>query len=190
MLLSLEDTLKIAFNKVMKELHLGVSEPDHPFRLVTLSTLGNNQPDLRWVVLRGLEWENRFYIYTDARTKKAADLKKNPQMALLFYHPEKQVQVKVTGKALLHQHNQTSRRHWLNVKGEGRKAYNSMLNSGSLIDNPEKAYRWQTPMDDRHFCVIELVAEKIEALQLNGFNHIRMVSAWEKPDWIHCWAAP
>ncbi|MEX0882941.1 MAG: pyridoxamine 5'-phosphate oxidase family protein [Cyclobacteriaceae bacterium] len=190
MLFSLGDTLEIAFNKIMKELDLGVSEPGHPFRLVTLSTVGNNQPDLRWVVLRGLERENRFYFYTDGRTKKVADLKKNPHMALLFYHPEKQVQVKVSGKALVHQQNETSERHWSNVKGEGKKAYNSMLNPGSPIVDPEEAFHWQVPMDDRHFCVIEVAANKIESLQLNGFNHIRMASEWEKQDWMHCWLAP
>ena len=55
-------------------------------------------PSARIVLLKGVD-ERGFVFYTDYRSRKAAELEANPRAALLFYWPEVERQVRVTGPA-------------------------------------------------------------------------------------------
>ena len=53
-------------------------------------------PSARIVLLKGVD-ERGFVFYTDYRSRKARELEANPHAALLFYWPELERQVRVTG---------------------------------------------------------------------------------------------
>lgn len=53
-------------------------------------------PSVRMVLLKGVD-PRGFVFYTDRRSAKGADLTVNPQAALLFWWPELERQVRVTG---------------------------------------------------------------------------------------------
>lgn len=66
---------------------------------MTLATASaEGVPSARIVLLKGVD-ERGFVFYTDYRSRKASELEANPQAALVFYWPELERQVRVTGRA-------------------------------------------------------------------------------------------
>ena len=66
---------------------------------MTLATAdATGAPSARIVLLKGVD-EGGFVFYTDYRSRKAAELEANPRAALVFYWPELERQVRVTGPA-------------------------------------------------------------------------------------------
>ena len=65
---------------------------------MTLATAdGNGAPSARIVLLKGVD-ERGFVFFTDYRSRKASELEANPLAALVFYWPELERQVRVTGR--------------------------------------------------------------------------------------------
>jgi pyridoxamine 5'-phosphate oxidase len=66
---------------------------------MTLATAdATGAPSARIVLLKGVD-ERGFVFYTDYRSRKAAELEANLRAALVFYWPELERQVRVTGPA-------------------------------------------------------------------------------------------
>jgi pyridoxamine 5'-phosphate oxidase len=70
-----------------------VQEPN-AMTLATASTEG--VPSARIVLLKGFD-ERGFVFFTDYRSQKGAELERNPRAALVFYWPELERQVRITG---------------------------------------------------------------------------------------------
>ncbi|MFB0908405.1 MAG: pyridoxamine 5'-phosphate oxidase family protein, partial [Spirosomataceae bacterium] len=70
---------------IFAELRKGTVQKKHPFRNVVFGTVAEKHPKSRWVVFRKLTENQRFLIFTDSRSGKAAELKKNNSCSLLFY---------------------------------------------------------------------------------------------------------
>jgi pyridoxamine 5'-phosphate oxidase len=65
---------------------------------MTLATVGRDgAPSARIVLLKGID-ERGFVFFTDYRSRKGEELKHNPQAALVFYWPELERQVRITGR--------------------------------------------------------------------------------------------
>jgi pyridoxamine 5'-phosphate oxidase len=190
MLFSQKNSVEEIFHSVKHELHRGALEAKHPFRFVTLVTQSDNGVDARYVVLRSLDEELNFFVFTDARSSKVAHLRTHPDMVLLFYHPHKRTQVKVTGKAEIITSGKTKAAFWAKIQGEAQKAYNQVLPPGTAILDPSEAYSWNVPLTDSNFTVIQIRPFEIEALQLNGNEHLRILFNLEGKEWEKKWIAP
>ncbi|MCL6258606.1 pyridoxamine 5'-phosphate oxidase family protein [Aquiflexum sp. TKW24L] len=190
MLFTQKNSVEEVFQTVKHELHRGALDAKHPFRFVTLATQSENGVDARYVVLRTIDQEMNFFVFTDARSSKVAHLHTNPDMVLLFYHPHKRTQVKVKGKAEIISGGKTKAAFWSNIQGEAQKSYNQMLSPGTVIRDPSGAYSWNEPMTDSNFTVIQIRPFEIEALQLNGNEHLRILFSLEGNDWKKNWIAP
>ena len=75
--------------KVKFELINGYAKKRHPFRYFTLSTIHNNSPRQRTVVLRKLLDDFTILFYTDKRSTKIEDLNMNNAVSALFYQQKK-----------------------------------------------------------------------------------------------------
>jgi pyridoxamine 5'-phosphate oxidase len=65
---------------------------------MTLATASaEGAPSARIVLLKGVD-RRGFVFYTDYRSRKASELEANPRCALVFYWPELERQVRVTGE--------------------------------------------------------------------------------------------
>ncbi|MEM7085659.1 MAG: pyridoxamine 5'-phosphate oxidase family protein [Bacteroidota bacterium] len=82
------------------EFQLSNTQKGHPFRYFYLSTFGD-YPETRTVVNRGITTDLEITFFTDSRTPKVEQIKKNPKVSALFYDPNKQLQVRLYGKASL-----------------------------------------------------------------------------------------
>lgn len=195
MLFSNEDSFDDIFQAIKHELNRGALDSKHPFRFVSFATQGEEGPDVRYVVLRKIDKEFNFYFFTDARSSKVSQLKNKEQIALLFYHPGKRVQIKVLGKAEIHQKNRISESFWSSVQGDSKKAYNSVLAPGDVVSDPENAFFWSNEMNDAHFCLIKFCPLQLEGLQLNGLKHFRVQYIKTKNNqdeslWSSTWLVP
>ncbi|MEL6812988.1 MAG: pyridoxamine 5'-phosphate oxidase family protein [Bacteroidota bacterium] len=88
----------LAFTKA--ELLLSNTEKGHPFRYFYLSTFGEF-PETRTVVNRGVSDELEITFFTDSRTPKVEQMKQNNKVSALFYHPDKQLQLRLYGEATI-----------------------------------------------------------------------------------------
>ncbi len=74
----------------------GTGRPDAT--AMTLATAdGLGVPDARIVLLKGIE-KGVFTFFTNYESKKGQDLAKNPMASLLFYWPDHERQIRVTGR--------------------------------------------------------------------------------------------
>ena len=190
MLLTTNTTLDEAWHAVVQEIKRGCVDKKHPFRFITLATIAEGKPTARYVVLRKVDEALNCYIYTDSRTAKIAELQQNDAASLLLYHPRKRVQVRLDGQIALHHQDTISQMHWQHVQGEAQKAYNSVLAPGTTIDNRQDAYEWPENMDDRYFTVLAFKPQAVEALQLNGLEHLRASFEKTHDGWQKSWLAP
>jgi hypothetical protein len=124
------------------------------------------------VVLRQLSSTMEFLVYTDVRTAKVRDLLETPRVSLLFYHPKKQVQVRVKAIATLHVEDALAQEHWKRVPEKRQSEYKSGLVPGTRIETPDLG--WETQSESTHFSVLKFSPLSIEVLQLAREGHLRM----------------
>lgn len=160
------------FEEIKEELQKGVNEKAHPYQFCTFATIGlETMPRLRTVVLRKVTDDMRLTFFTDRRSKKLIHIKENNKVSMLFYHPEKLLQVKVEGLASIITDEKILNKYWGNVQSNSRKSYTTEEAPGSTISNPDKLEYINT---DNHFCLLEIEAFRIEYLKLKRPDHLRI----------------
>ncbi|MBA4300988.1 MAG: general stress protein [Cyclobacterium sp.] len=189
MLFSENELQSEIWKSISHELHRGALDPKHPFRYVNLGTIGETSPEIRTVVVRSVSKELEFHIFTDSRSEKVNELSANPSATLHFYHPGKRVQIRIKAKAEIHNQNEVSKDFWPKVQGEAQKAYTSTLAPGTPISDPNEAFDWKETGDDQFFTVLKFIPESIEALQLNGLKHLRILFS-KSENWKGQWLVP
>jgi pyridoxine/pyridoxamine 5'-phosphate oxidase len=97
-------------------------------------------------------------------------LDKNSKASLLFYHPKKLLQIKVEGHMELVRSGKAYEDYWSRVQGVSQKDYITKHAPGTPIDQPDQV---DYKEDEHHFCVLKLIPETLEYLQLSRPNHIR-----------------
>lgn len=181
MLFSATDSQAEIWQTLLHELQRGALDPKHPFRYLTLATVGNEFPQARTLVLRQFSADLEFLVYTDARSSKVKELFDVPRVSLLFYHPKKQVQVRVNAHSTIHVEDELAQAHWMRVSDKRRSEYQSKLGPGTRITAP--ATGWESSSDRSNFSVVKFAPLSIEVLQLDREGHLRiqfdLASGWE-----------
>jgi pyridoxamine 5'-phosphate oxidase len=177
------------WKSLVHELNRGALDSKHPFRYINLGTTGKTGPEIRTVVIRSISNDLELYIFTDSRSEKVVELSANPVARLHFYHPGKRVQVRIRAKSEIHHQDEVSQSFWMKVQGEAQKAYTSTLAPSTPISTPNQGFDWQENGDDRFFTVLKFIPESIEALQLNGLRHLRILFS-KSESWKGQWLVP
>jgi hypothetical protein len=161
------------WNSVLSELQKGVEEKSHPFKFATLATLGLERlPRLRTIKIRDFEPESlQMTFYTDSRSKKILHIKENNKVSLLFYHPDKLMQLRIEGLAIRERDEAVLRDHWSHVEGPSQKDYTTSTAPGTEIKHPEKIEYIE---QDDFFSVVYILPFKVEYLQLKRPHHLRV----------------
>ncbi|WP_116770178.1 pyridoxamine 5'-phosphate oxidase family protein [Maribacter litoralis] len=166
------------FDELNSEIKKGVTEHGHPFRFITMATVGDETvARLRTVVLREVSENLRLSIYTDSRTQKINHINTNDQVSFLLYHPEKMLQLKIEGSAIVVTDKDRLISTWLTIQPNSKKDYITNSSPGSPIKNPDYVTYIEK---ENYFCIIDVVPTKIEYLKLKRPNHIRAL--FEKID--------
>ncbi len=103
-------------------LRQGLENPRSPLRKPALATVGEaGAPAVRTVILRSADLAARkLGIFTDARSRKVADLAANPAVELLFYDPDCDIQLRLSGRAEVRPGDEAA---WASAAPPSRRAY-------------------------------------------------------------------
>lgn len=154
------------------ELEAGVKSSSHPFHFFTLATTGINEvPRLRTVVLRKVSKDMTLSIYTDKRSRKVTHIKEHNKVCLLFYHPDKLMQIKIDGVAFLEKDQEKLNKIWNKFDEPTRKDYITVKGPGTRIEHLEQIEYLDT---SQNFAVMHIEPYKVEYLKLKRPNHIRV----------------
>ena len=155
------------------------ADQDHPFRYFCFGTQGDF-PELRTVVKREVLEDLSVVFFTDSRTPKVQQIQMEPKVSALFYHPLKQLQIRIKGSArLIDEEHQAYPKYFQQVQqGLAKKDYSSLGIPGTPSkDESEIIYG-----DTIHLMVVKIIPQEFDIVQLGQDRHYR--SRYRKNDMI------
>jgi len=170
-----------------------------PFHTPSIATLNQGEVSLRTVVLRkALAKERELRFHTDIRSPKWQDLTQNPSISALFYDAIDRIQIRVKGKAILHQTNDITAEAWQKTTLSSRCCYLTELSPSSfsaistsgLSEDIEQENFTLAESEEGYanFGIVSIHVQSIDWLWLNHAGHRRAFFDYEK-DSFH-WLVP
>ena len=187
--------------KIWNLLDLGLKNRDAPFHIPVFICGNENNFDGRIVVLRGIDdKEKKLWFHSDIRSNKIKILKKNPNATLLFYDKGEKIQLRISGKANINYHNQTTKVSWQKTAHMSRQCYlgekapgvvSSVPSSGlsEAIDNLKYSVE-ESEIGYKNFCVVEVFINSIEWLYLAAKGHRRAYFSFKNNSLEKKWLIP
>ncbi len=131
------DTLEGVLKGSWTMLKLGVDDSNDPFHWPVLGTTGKDSSNLRTVILRQFILPDRILVcHSDARSAKFQEISNFAKVSWLFYHPERKVQLRISGRATLHRNDELADEQWKATKITSRCNYGTTEPPGTPIDKP------------------------------------------------------
>ena len=171
---------QLVLQQIKNELIKGSVKRGHPFKYFTLGTLWNEKPRQRTVVLRKVQPNLQLLFYTDKRSSKVEQVKQNPTISALFYHPKKMVQLQVEGIASVKENPEMLQKIWKSIPAKARRDYTTILPPGVKTENPEEL---EYLSEQNHFCMVEIQPTRMEYLKLGQPHHLRVEFLKSGNDW-------
>ena len=168
------NTLREIPDIIFSELRKVVSRKKHPFKNVVLTTVNDQTPLSRWVVFRKLTLEQNFLVFTDARSEKIKNLRKNPNCGLLFFNNRQGLQIYFNAVSTIHQKNELTKKYWQGIVGKSSENYTTVNPPGLPINSIDKGHITDKDLNDKHFSIIEFRPVNMKILQLSRDGHIRV----------------
>lgn len=175
--------------RIWKHLDLGVLEREHPFHTPVLGTVSGGEPQLRVVVLRRFRRKNPrgLAFHAHVRSPKIEEIRSNPNISWLFYHPGERFQVRIRGAATVHTGGDMHDEQWLETEFFSRRCYvgepPSQLSEKPTSGLPEDL-TLRAPTEEEseagraNFAVIFSTIDTIDCLELNVKGHRRSMFEW------------
>lgn len=166
---------------------------ESPLRIATLASVGlDGSPRARTVVLRaaGVGWAE---VYTDGRSPKVADLRREPRAALCFYDPQEQLQLRLRGQVTIHESDARSAEAWREAGIYARKDYLGPQAPGTPIDDPSEgdpSGEEPTAAEAGNLCVLRLEVQDLDWLVLSREGHRRASLERSAGGWRARWLLP
>ena len=110
--------------RIWKNLDLGILQRKHPFHLPVFGTICDREPSLRVVVLRRF-WRRppALAFHSHIGSPKINQIRSNPNVYWLFYHPENKLQIRIKGNAEIHTDDDLAEEQWLATELFSRRCY-------------------------------------------------------------------
>lgn len=174
--------------KIWKNLDLGTLQRRHPFHLPVFGSVADNEPSLRIVVLRRF-WRRppMLAFHAHIGSPKIEQLKTNPNVYWLFFHPEDRFQVRIKGTATLHSDDELAAEQWLTTELFSRRCYvgepptqeSKKPTSGLPGDLIDREPTHEESEEGRaNFVVVTSTIEEIDCLEMNVKGHRRSLFKW------------
>lgn len=164
-----------------RELRRARVDRRHPWRVMGLCTQGMEGPGVRQVVLRQVDEGERMVVaYTDARSAKVGEIAHCARVALLWWHPQKQWQLRAAAMASIASEGPEVDAHWAAVPPHARRDYASLSAPGTPMSGESTSVAASEAAARRHFRVMKLQLLQCEVLALGGTNpHLRLQWTWQ-----------
>ena len=192
----MQNTLEI-LSEEWSSLNDGIQSAGHHFHSFIFSTIRNNYPELRTVILRTVdEKSSSIYFHTDIRSKKLIDIKKNNSVGALFYDSGRRIQLRIQGLASVDSNSDSTKKIWRSMRDESKLCYMGPFAPSSTIESflpnlPENSLNEIDQEDDKlgysRFCRVKIVFKTLDWLQLHHKGHKRLQFKFEdkiRSKWI------
>ena len=173
------------YEKASLWLHDGVSSSNHPFRLLTVATIGvDDLPNARLVVLRNFVQSTRtLEFHTDIRSPKVAQLHRNPHVCLLFYDPVVRFQLRIAATVQLYNNDDIAHHTWRTMSETSRSTYIVGVGPGGLLKGNVPAEKPSFQAGDEaaalaNFVVVRCEFHEMDLLELHPEGHRRALLQW------------
>ena len=184
-------------DKIWDELILGLNSGKHPFHIFTVSTVKNNKPDSRSVVLRTVDKENKsISFHTDLRSKKILQIKESENICALFYDKDSKIQLRIYGSASKETNSLLIKEKWNSSKEMSKLCYLNKISPGEVINKPKDYLYGKEELNNielgiKNFSIINIKISQIDWLSLNHEGHQRMLINYTSNNKIDFdWVAP
>ncbi|MDI6400647.1 pyridoxamine 5'-phosphate oxidase family protein [Balneolaceae bacterium ANBcel3] len=176
------------YEDIWRSLKESVKKKSHPFRYPTVATRHKEVVLQRMVVLRNLFISSRTLLFhTDKRSRKVLDIKEYPWISMLFYDPNRRIQLQLEGEATLHEvgselHND----EWMDTTMPERLRYSRINSPGTPLDSTEEAQEGNTLDEARakkNLVVVSLETELMDWLNLHPEGERRILFQWRENEW-------
>ena len=195
------DTLDGILDKIWLMLEQGATHSEDPFHWPVLGTRAKEGCSLRTVILRQVNASDRILVcHTDARSAKVQEIINYSPTSWLFYHPQKKIQVRISGHATLHAHDPYADRQWADTSITSRLNYCTSQPPGTPIDKPSSGLPdflldkiptlWETEMGRKHFRAIAVHIYSMDWLILKVTGNQRARFEWDEDRLRTTWLVP
>lgn len=195
------DTLEEVLQGIWAMLKQGVAHFDDPFHWPVLGTSAKDGSRLRCVILRQFMLPERILVcHTDARSNKVREIQNCANVSWLFYHPQRKVQLRISGSAALHANDQFADEQWAATKITTRLNYCATQPPGTPIDRPSSgipdilvksaATLLSGASGRENFMAITGRIDSIDWLKLSTLGNRRARFDWDDNDLKAVWLIP
>jgi pyridoxamine 5'-phosphate oxidase len=195
------NTLDGVLKESWKMLSRGADHFNDPFHWPVLGTTGKEGISLRCVILRQLLMPGRVLVcHTDARAGKVQEITADGRVSWLFYHPQRKVQLRISGHATLHTDDQFADEQWAAVKAPSRLNYCTTEPPGTTVDGPSSGLpdflRRKVPAlidtekSRRNFTAIACRIDSMDWLVLRVLGNRRARFDWDETGLKARWLTP
>ena len=172
-------------------LEMATRDVEQPFRCPAVGTMTPQGPEVRTVILRHANPEDRrAMFYTDARSSKADQLGANLSLAWMFYDPLRQVQLRAWGSTCLHRNDPLADSCWDACGPANRRNYSASLVPGAPVDEPDDPGPGDEAEGRKNFLVVATEISRIDVLLLGTRFNRRLVMNWDRLKWNPGWLSP
>jgi pyridoxamine 5'-phosphate oxidase len=176
--------------RIWKNLDLGTLQRKHPFHLPVFGTICDREPSLRVVVLRRF-WRRppALAFHSHIGSPKINQIKANPKVYWLFYHPEEKFQLRLKGKAEIHTNDELAEEQWLATELFSRRCYvgkpptqESKKPTSGLPDdlNDRDPTAEESEQGRANFVVVTSTIDEIDCMELDVKGHRRSLFKWHE----------
>ena len=178
------DQIKKLYKIQLAYLNDAIKDGKSPYHTFTLSSLNNNFPESRTIVLRNISTDPlKIYFNADYRSPKVKELLTHSDCSALFYDQYRRVQIRFKCQATIHYQNDLSKKVWQSTPLQSRKCYMGPFAPSQKLDqwhpnipseylksDPEKKHSEEGYLNFTH---IELEVIESDILHLHHDGHIR-----------------
>ncbi|MFE1602016.1 pyridoxamine 5'-phosphate oxidase family protein [Methylobacterium sp. ID0610] len=190
------DDLAACLDEAWRLLSEGAAHRRGACHTPTLATLGRDgAPRLRTVVLREADAGARLLrFHTDARSDKAAEIAREPRVALHAYDPHAKIQIRAEGRATLHGADALAAAAWEAARPMSRTCYGVSPGPGTPIPRGDG---YALPTDRAtaeegraRFRVVLVTVERLDFVYLAFEGHRRARFTWDGGTPAATWLVP
>ena len=176
-----------SINRVLSR---GAKDRHSDYHTFSVATSENNLVNNRTVVLREFNYDKKYLCYhTNFSSEKISELKKNNNIACLFYSKKDKIQIRINGQAQINNNNQLCEQKWEAMSDLSKSCYFQNHNPGRKIANPDEVKQSLNDSMSKLFTIINVDIEKIDWLYLSRHGHKRAFFL-KKNNFDGYWVAP
>lgn len=170
-------SLEEIYSRVWEKLEEAVASREEPWRTASVATVRDNHPELRAMVLRGVDSSRKIiWFHTDLRSPKCNDLRQSSQGAVLFHDNPDHIQLRLNGLFKLDPSSSQSDEVWKTLHPSSRRCYQgpfipssaSPVISSNFPETPKPIH-----VGRENFSRLILSITHMDCLILKGKGHIR-----------------